>query len=204
MSGPASDPPPAAVQRWLDGTRDGDPAAAEALVNYLYPVVIQVARRRRPERMDETDAAQEVFLRLFRKLEQFRGGPESLIHWTRRLAFTTCLNLLRHERRRPELHWDDLPPAEAGALEALAAPEGDAGAAGDRRAARELLERLLATLPAEDRWLIEWLELEELSVAEVAERTGWSAVRVRVRAHRARRKLKRAVKLLWHERKPNR
>jgi DNA-directed RNA polymerase specialized sigma24 family protein len=48
------------------------------------------------------------------------------------------------------------------------------------------------------------LELEELSVAEVAERTGWSAVRVRVRAHRARRKLERAVKHLWNERERNR
>jgi RNA polymerase sigma-70 factor (ECF subfamily) len=189
------------VQRWLDGTRKGDADAAEALVTYLYPAVIQVVRRRLPERMDEADAAQEVFLRLFRKLGQFRGGPESLIRWTRRLAFTTCLNLIRHERRRPELRWDDLEPAEAGALETLAATDA---AVSDRLAARELLERLLATLPAVDRWLIEWLELDELSVAEVAERTGWSAVRVRVRAHRARRKLERAVKHLWNERERNR
>ena len=35
--------------------------------------------------------------------------------------------------------------------------------------------------------------LEELSIADVAERTGWSQTMVKVQAHRARKKLKRLL-----------
>jgi RNA polymerase sigma-70 factor (ECF subfamily) len=186
----------AKVPDWIEGVREGDPEAAEALVAYLYPAVIQVVRRRLPERMDEEDAAQEVFLRLFRKLDQFRGGPESLVRWARRLAFTTCLNLIRHERRRPEVRWGDLGEGEALLLTGLATSTGESTASAEREAARELVGRLLATLPAADRWVIEMLELEERTVDEVRELTGWSGVGVRVRAHRARRKMQQALRRL--------
>lgn len=200
MTEPEVQPPPSELRGWIEGARQGEPAAAEALVEWLYPAVIAVVRRRLPARMEAEDAAQEVFLRLFRKLHQFRGEPESLVRWVRRLAFTTCLNLLRHERRRPELRWSDLDESEARTLEAAASAEPDAATLADRHAARNLLRQVLDTLPAADRWLIEWLELEERSVAEVIRETGWSAVRVRVRAHRARRRLERALKQVLMER----
>ncbi|MCB1126104.1 MAG: sigma-70 family RNA polymerase sigma factor [Verrucomicrobiae bacterium] len=197
------DPADAQVPGWIAGVRAGDPKAAEALVMHLYPAVIQVVRRRLPDRLDEEDAAQEVFLRLFRKLDQFRGGPDSLVRWTRRLAFTTCLNLIRHERRRPEVRWSDLGEAETAVLARVVTPDWESAASAERESARELVGRLLAGLPAADRWLIEMLEIEERSVDEVRELTGWSGVGVRVRAHRARRKLQQAMRrLMNHQEEP--
>ena len=56
-------------------------------------------------------------------------------------------------------------------------------------AARELVEKLLESLSPEDRLVIQMLEIEESSIAEIQQVTGWSATMIRVRAFRARRKL---------------
>jgi len=62
--------------------------------------------------------------------------------------------------------------------------------------AREIVESLLAHLEPADRWLITMLELEEKSIEEVRQLTGWSSTRIRVRAFRARRKLNKLFKSL--------
>ena len=55
---------------------------------------------------------------------------------------------------------------------------------------------LLAALRPEDRLLIRMLEIEELSIADVQQKTGWSATYIRVRAFRARRKLNKYFRSL--------
>jgi RNA polymerase sigma-70 factor (ECF subfamily) len=55
--------------------------------------------------------------------------------------------------------------------------------------ARELVNRLLDSLSPEDRLVIRMLEIEECSVEEVRQATGWSSTLIRVRAFRARQKL---------------
>ena len=55
------------------------------------------------------------------------------------------------------------------------------------------MEGLLGTLPAKDRFLLLLLYGEGWSVADIAERLGWSKANVKVRAHRARKKLRRLL-----------
>jgi len=62
--------------------------------------------------------------------------------------------------------------------------------------ARELVDILLEALSPEDRLLIRMLEMEDLSVNEVRQRTGWPATLIRVRAFRARRKLNKRFRTL--------
>ena len=56
--------------------------------------------------------------------------------------------------------------------------------------AAELLHDLLGRLPPRDRLVLTLLYLEELTVAQAAERAGWSRTMVKVQAHRARKKLR--------------
>jgi len=56
--------------------------------------------------------------------------------------------------------------------------------------ARELAHKLLATLKPADRLVLTMMDMEGRSVAEVQAATGWSATLVKVRAFRARQKLK--------------
>jgi RNA polymerase sigma factor (sigma-70 family) len=185
----------------LARTRQRDAAAAEALVEYLYPIIMPVVQRRLPRGADPQDLAQDVFLKIFLNLEAFRGPASSLDAWARRVAFRTCLNHLRHQRSRPEWRWADLSEVQREMLDSTlaAAPEPDPG---QQTSARDLLASLLAQLPAKERVLFELLELEQRSLADVRQLTGWSRINIRVRMHRARQRLRRAWQQLLqdHER----
>lgn len=177
--------------------REGDEDAARELVERLNPLVMKIVRAHRTRRTAEEDLAQDVFARMFERLDQYEpraGVPFE--HWVARLAVRTCLDAGRAERRRPELRWSDLSEAEAGWLETLADDGRDPAAGAAASSARELVERLLEQLGPEDRLAIRLLDVEEKSVAEVSQWTGWSAVGVRVRAFRARQRLRRIAREL--------
>jgi len=179
------------LEECLDRARQQDADAARALVEELYPLVIRIVRSHLPRRTAEEDLAQETFVKLFARLDQYQARPGiPFEHWVSRLTLRTCLDALRAEQRRPELRWSDLSEEQSVWLEFMVGdetPAPDAGAG----SARELIERLLSELPAEDRLVIHLLDLEERSVKEIAQLTGWSATLVKVRAFRARRKLRR-------------
>jgi RNA polymerase sigma-70 factor (ECF subfamily) len=174
----------------LAWVREQDEDAARALVAALHPLVIRIVRAHLPRRTMEADLAQEVFVKLFARLHQYVARDDvPFRHWVARLAVRTCLDALRAERRRPEWRWSDLPEAEVAWLDfmladAAAPPETDA------TSAREVVEKLLAQLSPDDRLILTLLDLEQRSVKEIAQLTGWSGTLVKVRAFRARRKLR--------------
>jgi RNA polymerase sigma-70 factor (ECF subfamily) len=183
----------------LRRVREGDPDASRTLVEGLYPQVIRIVRSHLPARTAEEDLAQEIFAKLFARLDQYqdRGGVP-FAHWVSRLAVRTCLDALRAERRRPELRWSDLPAEQAAWLEFMVAGES---APPDTvpASAREFLEKLLSQLPPADRLVISLLDLEEKSVKEIARLTGWNIPLIKVRAFRARRKLRKLTETFMKE-----
>jgi RNA polymerase sigma-70 factor (ECF subfamily) len=74
-----------------------------------------------------------------------------------------------------------------------AAPGGEKGAE-DFLLERDLAEKLLSHLKAEDRAVLQMLDAEELTVGEVAQITGWSKSKIKIRAFRARRALRKILK----------
>lgn len=173
----------------LERVRQRNQAAARELVEQLYPLVIRIVRAHLPRRVQEEDLSQEVFMKMFTRLEQYQGNVP-FTHWVSRIAVTTCIDQLRAQRRRPELRWADLSENEVQVLDAVLQAD-DAQTPDDSLAARELLEKLLAQLKPQDQVVIRLLDLEQKSVAEVAALTGWNSALVKVRAFRARRKLQK-------------
>jgi RNA polymerase sigma factor (sigma-70 family) len=173
----------------LELVRERDQAAARALVDHLYPLVIRIVRAHLPRRVAEEDLAQDIFLKMFTRLEQYKGAVP-FPHWVSRIAVTTCIDQLRAQKRRPEFRWADLSENEADVLDAVMTNENDVGA-GDALAARELVHKLLDQLKPDDRLVIQLLDLEQKTIAEISALTGWSQSLVKVRAFRARRKLQK-------------
>lgn len=192
------DGPYHALDQLVSRARCRDAEAAEALVEALYPVVMGVVDKRRPQSVDAEDIAQEVFLKMFRHLDSFRGGPKELEAWLRRTAFRTCLDHHRYRKSRPEVRWSDLSDEQRAALDAVCRPDGSATPA-EQAGARELADALLANLAPKERLLFEMLELERLSLEEIERLTGWRAINVRVRVYRARRKLRSILAKLLDE-----
>ena len=165
-----------------------DEEAARALVRHLYPLVARVVRTRRPRRVAEEDLCQMIFIKMFHKLPQFSGAVP-LEHWVSRIAVNTCLNQIAAENRRPELRRADLSEEQAAVIDNLAASSDELGA-DHQLASRDLVSHMLDALKPAERLIIELQYLQEKSVEEIRAITGWSKALVRVRAFRARQKLK--------------
>src|SRR6187431_2381629 len=102
----------------LARVRAGDDEAARELVEHLYPKVIRIVRSHLPRRMAEEDLAQEVFLKMFVRLDQYEARDgKPFDHWLARLAVRTCLDALRAERRRPEWRVSELSEGERAWLD---------------------------------------------------------------------------------------
>ncbi len=173
----------------LERVRARDQAAARALVEHLYPLVIRIVRSHLPRRVAEEDLAQDVFLKMFTRLAQYQGNVP-FTHWVSRIAVTTCIDQLRAQKRRPEFRWADLSENEAEVLDNVLS-DTTAETPSDSMAARELVGRLLDQLAPADRTVIQMLDLEQKSVAEISALTGWGQSMIKVRAFRARRKLQK-------------
>jgi len=177
--------------------RAGDESAFAEMVRRYSPRVFRVAARffRRREQVEEV--AQEVFLKAFTQLEGFEGRG-SLEGWLARIAANTCLNMLRSARRRPELTASDLTEDEAAWLDdKLAGVAGERHRSAERAVvAADLTDRVFETMSPEDRMVLMLIDGEDASVKDVAELTGWSESNVKVRAFRARRRMREAVERL--------
>lgn len=188
------------VTACLGHVRAGDEAAARQLIVHLTPLVTKIVRSHLPRRTSEEDLMQAVFIKVFTRLDQFRGEVP-LEHWVSRVAVNTCLNEISREKVRPELRHADLSEDEEAVLQNLAANTADLPAE-QSVASRELVEKMLAKLNPEDRLVITLLHLEGRSVEEVRAATGWSTPLVKVRAFRARLKMKKHLEQLMKESRP--
>jgi RNA polymerase sigma-70 factor (ECF subfamily) len=183
----------------LERVRARDQAASRQLVEQLYPQVIRIVRSHLPRRVAEEDLSQEIFLKMFTRLDQYQGAVP-FPHWVSRIAVTTCIDQLRAQKRRPEFRWADLPEEQANMLDNVVTDQRDT-APGEALAARELVEKLLTQLKPEDQMVVRMLDLEQKSLAEISAITGWNQTLIKVRAFRARRKLQKFFKDLQQQEK---
>ncbi|MCI0747605.1 MAG: RNA polymerase sigma factor [Verrucomicrobia subdivision 3 bacterium] len=179
--------------------REGDEAAARDLLEHLHPLVLKLVRAHLPRRTSEEDMLQAVFVKVFTRLEQY-AGLVPLEHWVSRIAINTCIHQISKERVRPELRYADLSEEEEQVVQSLAVSSEDLEPS-QSIASHELVTKLLETLSPSDRMVITLMHLEGRSVEEVRQRTGWSKSVIKVRAFRARRKLRKQLDMLLSKRK---
>ena len=183
----------------MQRVRNGDEEAARQLFHRLHPFVLRLVRSHLPRRTDENDLVQTVFLKVFVKLDQY-SGKVPLEHWVSRIAVNACLSQIEKERVRPELRLADLSEEEEQAITALAMTSGDLPPS-HTVGSCELVAQLLGFLSPADRLVVTLLHMEGRSVSEVCEMTGWNVALVKVRAFRARAKLRKRLDQLMAERK---
>ncbi len=174
----------------------GDAASFEPLVAKYSPRVFATARRYARRESEVEDIVQEVWQKAFEKLSSFRGEAP-FEHWLMRLAVRTCYDFLRGHQRNRETTFSELTEAEGDWLDRFVTQPGSASDNAD--AARQLVARVLEQLSAPARLVITLLEIEERSVKEIAELTGWSIPLVKVRAFRARAEMKKILSRIAKE-----
>ena len=187
------------VAACLKRVRQRDEEAARLLVEHLYPLVFKLVRAYLPRRTSAEDLAQIIFMKVFAKLDQYSSSVP-LEHWVARIAVNTCLNQLQAEKVRPELRRADLTEPQCLMLDTVCSVAQELPP-DQEVAAREVVEKLLALLNPAERLLMTLLHLEGHTPREVQRITGWNGAVVRVRAFRARRKLKEHYHKLISENK---
>jgi RNA polymerase sigma-70 factor (ECF subfamily) len=174
----------------------GNAASFEPLIQKYSPRVFATARRYARRESEVEDIAQEVWLKAFDKLKSFRGEAP-FEHWLMRMTVRTCYDFLRAHQRNRESSFSEISDAEDDWLERFAvAPDAVSDHAD---AAKLLVERVLEKLSPEARLVITLLEIEDRTVKEIAELTGWSVPLVKVRAFRARSEMRKILSRMNQE-----
>jgi RNA polymerase sigma-70 factor (ECF subfamily) len=171
----------------------GEVNGFEVLLERYEQFVFGIVRKHGPQAR-AGEIAQDVFVAAYKALPTFRGTADFKC-WLGRIAVRQCCNYWREHYRDPVDTLSDLNADgeewrawadRAAAVESLERED-------DRRQARELLEHGLRQLEPEERLALTLMYLDGHSVKEIAALTGWSAMNVKVRAFRARRRLRKAL-----------
>ena len=175
-----------------EAARAGDDQAFEEIFERHRRRVARLAGRffNRPESVEEI--LQEVFTKVYFNLDAYspdRG--HSFAAWLSRVTINACYDELRRARRRPESSISDITADELDWLNVQ--QQGKRSNAESVLISRDLANKLLARLSADDRLVLTLLDAEELTVAEIAVVMGWKISKVKVRAHRARHSLRKVL-----------
>ena len=136
-------------------------------------------------RTDLDDLVQDTFLRMVRGLPKWRGD-QPFAHWLTRIATNTGRDYFRRQAVRRRWTVEPSPDNEHAPQPEAIDPGGDPAS---RSAANEV-KSLLAQLPPDERALLTLHHLEGWSLAHIAEQYGWTVTATKLRAWRARRRLK--------------
>lgn len=161
------------------------------IYDQYHPKIVRYLTRLVGE-LEAEDAAQEVFVKISRSLDSFRG-ESSLSTWIYRIATNTAMDYLRKPLSKRSAH-----ATEDGELP----DDEDAGPADDRplldtqlirKDMNDCIRGVVESLPDDYRTVLVLSEFECLSNSEIAEVTGTTLDTAKIRLHRARSKLRKAL-----------
>jgi RNA polymerase sigma-70 factor (ECF subfamily) len=171
-------------EQLAEATLAGDDQAFAELAGRYKGKVFRLAARFARNEAELEDICQDVFIQAYFKLRHYRRDSP-FEHWVLRITTYKCYDYLRKRRREgAAISVDAL-------LESGYEPSAPEHAVPDPDL--ELLYAALAQLSPKERLVITLLALEERSVGEVADLTGWSAANIKVRAFRARAALRKLM-----------
>jgi RNA polymerase sigma-70 factor (ECF subfamily) len=174
----------------IEAVLAGERAAFRTLVDRHHRGVHAVIYRMVHNAADADDLAQQAFIAAFDALGTFRLG-QRFSTWLYRIAINLAKDHLK-SKKRTEMPLPIGEPSEAAFAGRIAPP--DAATAGRQR--RAVLERALLTLSIEDREILVLKDIEELAFDEIKAITGKPITALKIRAVRARARLRTAVEAL--------
>jgi RNA polymerase sigma-70 factor, ECF subfamily len=184
------------VRRVQQGDREAFGHLVERYKGRVRALVFHLVRRR-----DEADdIAQEIFIKAFKGIRSY-NFQSSFGTWLMRIAANHCYDYLRHERKERVNYFWQMTEETSRAVEQRAVDAEENGpVVEDRLSARDLVNKLLARAPAQDRLILVLKELEDRSIEEIAQMLNLRVNTVKVRLHRARKRMLEDLKL-WQQRR---
>lgn len=185
----------------------GDTAAFESLVRRYQRWVFTLALRMLGDRAEAEDVAQEVFVKAYRGLRDFKGASR-FSTWLYAIASRHCLTALQARARRPRAYTPSggdsgaAEDAPSGAVERL--PDGAplADAMLERQDLARIVQGELRQLKEDHRVILVLRDIQGLAYEEIAQVLGLEMGTVRSRLHRARMEMKARLERAGVQGKP--
>ncbi len=172
---------------------NGDTGAFEKLLRKYQREVLKIVASKVPNQ-DTFEVVQDVFIRAFRSLPQY-SQKDPFLHWLRTIAVRTCYDYWRVKYRNREITESALSEETRSWFQKRMSHEGFVFTPRDVECfeTREVLEWALGKLTPEDRMIILLVHFEGYTIHEVAEFLGFTRANVKIRAFRARKKLRKTL-----------
>lgn len=164
----------------IEAAKAGDQEAFRQLVERYQGAVYNLAYRMLGTPEEAEDAAQEIFVRIYRQLARY-DAERKFSTWTLAIATNYCIDQLRRRRLQLVPLENIIPWARSRE----SGPENEAL----RGESRDEMQRLLVRLPEKYRAPLVLRYWEDLSCAEIADVLGVPEGTVKTQIHRARKQL---------------
>lgn len=184
------------IRRSQGGDREAFSKLAERYRKRVFSLVFHLVRRQ-----DQVeDLAQEILIKAFVAIRSYTFQA-AFRTWLSQIAVNHCYDYLRHERVSRVSYYGSMSEERQRELEGrLESPEPGGLTTEERVALRDFASKLLERAPRDDRVLLTLKELEDLSVEEIAEILKVKQSTVKVRLHRARKRMLEDLKR-WRQRR---
>lgn len=187
---PENVPPqiPRSLARLIERAAAGDMVAFEEIMKHSEKRVMRLTWQMLGNEADARDAAQEVFLRVYKYLGRFKQ-EQPFFAWVYQITLNVCRDIAK-KRRRYDAQFTSLEDGDNEAASVVADDQPDAEETLIRVQEHELIMRAIATLPEKERAAILLRDLEGLSTDEVARILKSTAATVRSQISSARQKIR--------------
>lgn len=172
---------------------DGDIDQFEQLIEKYENKVFSIIGMRIPQQ-DHGVVAQDIFLSVFRSLSRFLLD-KPFDNWLAIIAVRNCHDYWRKHGRKQQLVMEAPQEKTAAWFEMVEAVNAltEFKTEIDRQEKIELVENLLSQLNSDDRLMVELIYFEDLPLQEVADALEWTLSKVKVRAMRARKRMRQCI-----------
>jgi RNA polymerase sigma-70 factor (ECF subfamily) len=179
---------------FLRRLRERDERAFRELVEAQRDRVFNLTLRMLGNRAEAEDIAQEVFITVFKRIDQFREEAK-FTTWLYSITINTCKNRIKYLARRHDRDRDELDDAAEkttnGAIGGPMPRAPDDALEGAR--IEKLMQEAIATLDADHREVVVLRDIEDLSIEEICAITNLPDGTVKSRLHRARLQLRKRL-----------
>lgn len=166
----------------VHASNNGDDHAYGRIVRRYQQVIAKRLWRFTRDKQVLEELVQETFVQAWQSLHTYRGDAP-LAHWLTRIATRVGYRYWKHQYKQRQMS-DGIPVQESSLSIDKQQNTGEIA---------EYVHALLNQLPPRDRMVLTLIYLEQCSIKEIAQQTGWSQVMVKVQAHRARAKLRNLI-----------
>ncbi len=174
-------------QIYIDKTLKGDTNAFAFLVEQYKVMVYSLALKMMKNREEAEEVSQDTFIKAYKKLDKFKGESK-FSTWLYKITYRNCLDAIKKNKEKynndtiDEITINKISGTE-NILESL-----------ERKERAAVMNACLLKLPEEERSILWMFYFEELSLKEIIKVTDLSEANVKVKLHRARKRLLTIVK----------